>query len=131
MANINERPSLTYQVKHNRIIGKVDHQQAMVQAVDKILRTSRFVFPIYDDQYGNDFEQLFGKSMTYARVEVERMLKEALLADDRVLKVQVDELKQVNATTLAVHGWCETIFGNVPITSEVIVNESGRTGPAN
>lgn len=117
-------PSFTYLVRNSRIISMVDGQVAMVQAVDKILRTERFVYPIYDDQYGNDFEELIGKDFDYAEVEVDRMLIEALEADDRVTDVSIEETERVDAITLRVAGSCETIFGTIPIESEVTLSES-------
>ncbi|WP_308707538.1 DUF2634 domain-containing protein [Levilactobacillus yiduensis] len=117
-------PSYTYLVRDGRVISMVDGQAAMVQAVDKILRTERFVYPIYDDQYGNDLSELIGKDFDYAEVEVDRMLTEALEADDRVTDVSIDETERVDATTLRVAGFCETIFGAIPIESEVTLSES-------
>ncbi|NLR08658.1 MULTISPECIES: DUF2634 domain-containing protein [Lactobacillaceae] len=117
-------PSRTYRVQNDRIIAMTDGQSAMVQAVDKILRTERFVYPIYDDQYGNDLGELIGKDFDYAEVEVDRMLTEALEADDRVTDVSIDETERVDSTTLKVIGSCETIFGTIPIESEVTLSES-------
>ncbi len=117
-------PSCTYLVKNGRIQSMIDGREAMVQAIDKILRTERFVFPIYTEDYGNDFNELLGKEFDYAEVEVERMLEEAMYADDRVTDVRVDDVQKMNSTTLMVSGTVETIFGTVPIESEVILGES-------
>lgn len=117
-------PSRTYRVSNNRIITMVDGKEAMIQAVDKIMRTERFVFSIYDEQYGNDFEELLGKGFDYAEVEIERMLTEALEADDRVLDVSVDSIELIDSVTLTASGSCETIFGTIPIESEVRLSES-------
>lgn len=118
-------PTLTYQVKNGRIINMVDGFEAMVQAIDKILKTERFVYPIYSDQYGNDFPELFGKDFGYSEVEVERMLDEALVADDRVLSTSVDEIDETDSTTLLVTGSCETVYGAIPLETEVsLVDES-------
>lgn len=117
-------PSRTYLVKNGRIQSMIDGREAMVQAIDKILRTERFVFPIYTEDYGNDFNELLGKELDYAEVEVERMLKEAMYADDRVTDVRVDDVQKMNSTTLMVSGTVETIFGTVPIESEVTLGES-------
>lgn len=117
-------PSRTYRVSNNRIITMVDGKESMIQAVDKIMRTERFVFSIYDEQYGNDFEELLGKDFDYAEVEIERMLTEALEADDRVLDVSVDSIEQIDSVTLTASGSCETIFGTIPIESEVRLSES-------
>ncbi|MGJ4013044.1 DUF2634 domain-containing protein [Levilactobacillus brevis] len=117
-------PSRTYLVKNGRIQSMIDGREAMVQAIDKILRTERFVFPIYTEDYGNDFNELLGKELDYAEVEVERMLEEAMYADDRVTDVRVDDVQKMNSTTLMVSGTVETIFGTVPIESEVTLGES-------
>lgn len=119
-----DNPTLTYQVKNGRIMNKFDGHEAMIQVVDKILKTERFVYPIYDNQYGNDFFELFGKSFDYATVEVERMVKESLLEDDRVLTVMVDDIEVLDRTILKVHGSCTTIYGDIPIESEVSVSDS-------
>lgn len=117
-------PSRTYRVQNSRIIAMTDGQGAMIQAVDKILQTERFVYPIYDEQYSNDFEELIGKDFGYAETEVDRMLREALLADDRVTDVSVDSIDKIDSTTLRVVGSCETVFGTVPIENEVSLIES-------
>ncbi|APX72721.1 DUF2634 domain-containing protein [Companilactobacillus allii] len=116
--------TLTYQVKNGRILNKFDRHEAMIQAVDKILKTERFVYPIYDNQYGNDFFELFGKSFDYATVEVERMVKEALLSDSRILSVLIDDIEILDRTILLVSGSCTTIYGDIPIESEVSVSDA-------
>ena len=117
-------PSLTYRVVNGHITGKVDDYDAMVQAVDKIMKTERFVFPIYSDQYGNDFSELLGKDFDYAEVEVERMLEEALLADERIENVTVDTIEQTDATTLSVAATVKTIYGVITVEKEVQAGES-------
>lgn len=123
-----DNPTNTYEVKNGRILNKFDGHKAMIQAVDKILKTERFVYPIYNNQYGNDFFELFGKNFDYAMVEVERMVKEALLADDRILTVTVDDIEVLDKTILKVHGSCTTVYGDIEIESEVSVSDTGRIG---
>jgi hypothetical protein len=112
-------PTLTYQVVNGRVQGMIDEQIAMRQAIDKILRTERFVFSIYDDQYGNDFIELIGKDMPYAKNEVQRMINEALLGDDRVVNVNVDDIEEVDVASLEVKVTVETIFGDFDTEVEV------------
>ena len=121
---LDDEPTLTFKVENGRIRGKVDEKQAMIQAVDKILRTERLVYPIYSDQYGNDLNDLIGKDMGYAKVEAERMIKEALLADDRVVDVDIDEVTEVSRDTLEIKGTCVTVYGNIDIDSEVSVDDT-------
>ena len=121
---LDDEPTLTFKIENGRIRGKVDEKQAMVQAVNKILETERLVYPIYSDQYGNDLNDLIGKDMGYAKVEVERMIKEALLADDRVVDVDIDEVTEVSRDTLEIKGTCVTVYGNINIDSEVSVDDT-------
>lgn len=123
---LDDEPTLTFKVENGRIRGKIDEQKAMIQAVDKILRTERLVYPIYSDQYGNDLNELIGKDMAYAKVEVERMTQEALLADDRVTDVDIEEVTPVDSGTLAVKGTCTTVYGRIDIDSEVSVENESR-----
>lgn len=112
-------PSLTYRVINGRIVGMIDGQDAARQAIDKILRTERLVWPIYDDQYGNDLAELLGKEMPYVKAEVRRMLMEALKADDRVNDVRVDKIEQTGSDELSVFATVTTQFGLLNIESEV------------
>ena len=121
---LDDEPTLTFKVENGRIRGKVNEKQAMIQAVDKILQTERLVYPIYSDQYGNDLNDLIGKDMGYAKVEAERMIKEALLADDRVVDVDIDEVTEVSRDTLEIKGTCVTVYGNIEIDSEVSVDDT-------
>ena len=122
--SLDDEPSLTFKVENGRMRGKVDEKQAMVQAVNKILETERLVYPIYSDQYGNDLNDLIGKDMGYAKVEAERMIKEALLADDRVVDVDIDEATEVSRDTLGIKGTCVTVYGNIGLDSEVSVDDT-------
>ncbi|MGQ5708834.1 DUF2634 domain-containing protein [Lactobacillus sp. PSON] len=115
-------PTLTFKVENGRIRSKCDDFEAMVQATDKILKTERFVYPIYDDQYGNDLPELFGESFDYAETESEQMIIDALMEDDRVTEVEIEELTRINKHTLQVKGVCNTIYGDVNIDEEVEVD---------
>lgn len=116
-------PTMTFKVAEGRVIGVVDDYDAMVQAIDKIMQTERFVFPIYSEDYGNDLEDLVGADFEYIKVEAERMIDEALQADDRVTGVYVDEITQVASDSVQITGSVETIFGNVDFTKGVSAND--------
>ena len=117
----NQNPTLTFQIANGRIRNKFDGLGAMVQAVDKILKTERFVFPIYTDQYGNDLNDLLGKDMGYARAEPARLVHEALLAAARALTVAILPIDETSPNTLTLTGECETSYGTIPIESEVSI----------
>lgn len=117
-------PTLTFQIYHGRIRNKFDGLPAMKQAVDKILQTERFVYPIYTDQYGNDLPDLIGENINLAKVEVERMITEALEDDDRVDSVEIESIDELDTNTLAVVGTCYTSYGDIAINEEVRLDES-------
>lgn len=119
-------PTLTYRVENGRITSMVDEREAMVQAVDKILKTDRFTYPIYDEDYGNDLSELFGKTFSYAKVEVKRMIAEALMADDRINSVVIDGIEKVDTNTLAVSGSVDTIYGTLGVESEVAIESESN-----
>ena len=84
-----QSPTYTFKVANGRIRGMTDELDAMQQAVDKILKTERFVYQIYDEQYGNDLPELIGESINYSESEAERMVVEALGADDRITMLKL------------------------------------------
>lgn len=111
--------SLTYKVENGRILGNVDYSEAMKQAIEKILLTERFIFEIYSEQYGNDLNDLIGKDMPYVKTAVENVLKEALLSDDRIDEVTIDEITQTDKQTLHVAFTVSTLFGHFETETEV------------
>lgn len=82
-------PSKTYKVllDKDRISGYTDEVDALIQTIYFILNTERYKFVIYSWNYGVELFDLFGKQMTYVIPEVERRVTEALIQDDRVVKV--------------------------------------------
>ncbi|WP_424571947.1 DUF2634 domain-containing protein [Weissella soli] len=115
-------PSLTYQVSNGRIIGNIDGLDAMRQAIDKLLRTERFIFEIYSDQYGNDLDELIGKEYEYVEADIARVLDEAIMGDDRVDSVEVTAIAQQSSNSLLANVSVTTMYGT--ITTEVEVEVS-------
>lgn len=118
-------PTYTFKVTNGRIRSMTDELDAMKQAVNKILQTERFVYPIYDEQYGNDLPELIGESISYVLSEAERMTIEALEADDRITSVEINKCEQLGSDSVVVEGYADTVYGRVGFESEVdITNES-------
>ena len=82
-------PSLTYRYifETQEISGNIDDEEAVNQAISKILLTDRFSYVIYDGNYGQDFKLLIGRPYEYVITDFPRMVKEALLVDERILEV--------------------------------------------
>lgn len=115
-------PSLTYQVSNGRIIGNIDGLDAMRQAIDKLLRTERFIFEIYSDQYGNDLDELIGKEYEYVEADIARVLDEAIMGDDRVDSVEVTSISRQSSNSLLANVSVATMYGTITTGVEVEVS---------
>ncbi|RCX22965.1 uncharacterized protein DUF2634 [Fontibacillus phaseoli] len=69
--------------------GVVDGKAALKQFVIKAIKTARFRFAAYDDDYGCELDDLIGQNATQALMESEipRVIEEALIYDDRIERV--------------------------------------------
>ena len=112
-------PSLTYQVKDGRIQGMIDQSEAMEQAVKKILTTDRMIYEIYSKEYGHDLGELIGKEFDYVHAVIELILQEALLADDRVDNVKVENMTIIGKSSLSLKVTVYTFWGVVKAKTEV------------
>lgn len=109
------QPSKTYSIKNGRVSGWIDETEAMQQAIEKILNTFRFEWVIYSDGYGNELDFLIGKDFSLVKSEVERIVKEALSSDDRVLSVEEFEVVAETKDSLVVTFLVVSIFGAIQI----------------
>lgn len=83
-------PSKTYKlnVESNTISGGyIDTIEAIKQTIYCILNTERFEHLIYSWNYGTETKNLIGEYMTYVIPELQRIITEALLQDDRIDEV--------------------------------------------
>lgn len=115
-------PTKTYLVMNGRILSQVDGQEAMQQAVEKALATPRYSVAWLSPDYGHDLDDLIGKPMEYAEMEIERMLKETFDSDDRVENVELVSLERVDKSSMEAIVSVSTIFGTVTNSMEVDVN---------
>lgn len=111
--------SRTYRILNGRVTGWTDALDAMRQAVEKILQTERFRFEIYSDEYGIELENLIGESFDLVVAEVERILKEALLADERIVSVDDVTVKQSDKTSVLIAFTITSVFGSFNMEQEV------------
>lgn len=122
--SVEENPTKTYKMKlfGNRINGKTDEQEAMKQAIYKILNTERYTYPIYSWNYGIELKDLFGKSKNYCKSEIKRRVKEALTQDERILDVNAFSFEDTKKRReLAVTFTAKTIYGEITITKGVTI----------
>lgn len=116
-------PSYTYYIDfdRNRIIGTVDDIEAVKQAIYLILQTERYESLIYNFYYGTEFDSLIGKSRELITSELERRIREALLEDNRIVRV-TDFTIEFTSDKAIVEFTVNTIFGDIEsIEWEVLV----------
>lgn len=85
------QPSRTYALDfdNNEMGGIIDCEQAIRQFIRKAIKTPRFRFLIYDDEYGCELDDLIGANISDAllQTEIPRVIREALIYDDRIENV--------------------------------------------
>lgn len=113
-------PSYTYNINRNtnRISGYIDNRDAIIQAIYLILQTERYESMIYNWYYGVEIDGLIGKNRNYVTSELKRVIREALLEDDRITEVTDFSIKYSNDVAL-IEFTAETVIGDITINWEV------------
>lgn len=109
-------PSLSYKLNFNDgnlSTLAIDDVQSIIQAIQKILKTDRYAYVIYDSNYGNELYTLLGKPIEYAITEIPRLINEALLSDDRIKSTGNYVFDRKEFATLKVKFTAYTILGDI------------------
>lgn len=118
------QPSKTYRldIEAGRVRGRYieDNLEAVRQAVYLILQTERYAHVMYSDYYGSEVKSLFGNPDELVYPEMERMITEACLMDDRVLSVKDFKITRENENRFCTFT-VESIYGEFEAQTEVIV----------
>lgn len=112
-------PSRTYRLQNGRIAGWIDELAAMRQAIEKVLHTERFTWLIYTDNYGVELKNLLGEELDLVMAEMERIVREALSVDERIIEIESFQVTQESRDTLLVSFFVTTIFGSIQMEQEV------------
>ena len=114
------QPSRTYRLGERKIEGFIDGLEAIKQAVYHILRTERYAYPIYEENFGAELEQYIGKPFAFIQSSIGESITEALMQDDRIISVEINSVEQsaldsvlVNFTVISSLG---TFEQEVPIS---------------
>lgn len=119
---ITEQPTHTYKMnlESNLTRGYTDGQEAMKQAIYKILNTERYQYVMYSWNYGIELLDLYGEPVSYVCPELERRIREALTWDDRIQTVDNFEFNISKKGEILVTFTAHTVFGDV--VAEKVVN---------
>lgn len=114
-------PTYTYRLNllDKRIYGFTDKIDAMVQALNKIAETERFAWIIYSAHYGIELESLLGQSMVFVEAVIEQRIREAFLADDRVVSIENFSTERQDTESLIVSCRVHTIHGEIDFSKEL------------
>lgn len=109
-----EMTNKTYKVdfNRNRITEKIDNLEALKQAIYFILNTIRYEHIIYSHNYGSEINNVIGLDFDLAKSEVERFVKEAILADDRFLEIQNYTTKKLTSDSMLITFEVLTNYGS-------------------
>lgn len=112
----------TYKIdfKNNRISENIDGIESLEQAINIILNVDRYSCLIYDWNFGSELLDLVGKNIEYVKTESKRLIKEALLQDDRIQDVSNFTFEQ-EKDSLLVSFLVSSIYGNIHKKVEVKV----------
>lgn len=118
---VETEPSKTYMldIESNTIEDTCDGKKAVEQAIYLALKTERYKYVIYSTNYGSEFEELYGKQMSYVTSRLKSVIEEALLADDRIKSVCDFQISRTDKNSLKVSFTAETIFGDIAAETEV------------
>lgn len=93
-----------------RIRVLVDELDSVKQAVRIMLSVPRFQHEIFSRNFGHDLQDLIGKPLDYVLGDVRRMIREALMIDERIIDVddftinKVGENLQVKFKVVSIYG---------------------------
>ncbi len=113
-------PARTFKldIENGTIRGETDGAEALMQAVYMILSTKRYEWLIHSWDYGSEVLSLIGRDMHYCIPEAERMIREALLTDDRIRDVR-DFRFETEKNRLRVFFTVVSIYGETEGETEV------------
>lgn len=115
------QPSRTYRLDlvRKRVTSMIDGQDAIIQAVRKILYTERYAYVIYSSQYGVELDRLVGQEYDFIVSDIKRTLTEALLVDNRIISLENFEMEKTGLDTMEVNFLVNSIEGEINFSTEV------------
>lgn len=118
-----EQPTRTYAVDfaNGRAVGFTDGVAAMRQAVFLILNTERFKHLIFSWDYGAELNTVIGADVQLAESELKRLIREALLQDERITAVDGFVFSSKKRGELSAEFTVTTIFGALDESLEVSI----------
>ncbi len=112
LARLEEPESEGAEGEPNFLRGRAQGLAALRQTVYLLLQSERGGYEIYP-AFGVRLRDLIGRPMAYVIPEAERRLREALLADERVLAVEDFKFDRGSGSVLSVSFTVKSIYGQL------------------
>lgn len=113
--------NLTFRYVRERdaIIGTITDRDALEQSIFFILMTERYTYPIFNRDYGVDFDGIIGNSIEDVRTLLPQRIREALLVDNRITSVDEVVVQEIEPGVALVTIYIEDVF-----TQQAVLNLS-------
>lgn len=103
-------PTNTFLVDDEQVAGMDDGLEAIRQAVEIMLSTTRYDFQIYTSNFGIELDDLIGQEPEYIESTLPTRIREALSIDDRILREE-NYTFEVNGDSMLVSFDVITVYG--------------------
>ena len=119
--NYEIQPSLTYKLdlENKKIMGMVNNEDSVFQAITKMLSTDKYAHEIYDWNYGQELLKLVGKEYSYIKARLPKLVEETLYQDDRIKDITDFKMNQIDIDSISISFKVITIFSSINYTMEV------------
>lgn len=117
------QPSLTWRIDFtkNRVVGLCDELKAYEQAVYLALNVERYKYLILSWNYGVELNGLIGQPLPYVVPELERVITEAVMQDDRTQSVHSFEFDTSQRGIVSLRFVAQSIYGEVTIQKDLVL----------
>ena len=117
---VEQQTTRTYKMdmERKRIVGMVDGEDALRQAIWKMLSTERFKHQIYSDNYGSEImDRAMDTELTeeFLECDIPELVKDALMIDDRILEVSNISWRWIGRDSVMIACDVYTIYGDMQI----------------
>lgn len=115
-------PTKTWYVDkvNNRIVNNIDGAEAYWQFVQKTLSTDKYYWYAYDKNYGvRNMQKYIGKGQAYIEARFPIDMEQALMTDDRTVKIDNYEYEEVGVGKLKCSCVIWSVYGGKPYTTEI------------
>ncbi len=105
----------TYRIdfKNKRIVGMIDGNEAVTQAVRKLVKTERYSERIYSGDYGIELLRLIGASIPFVESNLELTLSDAFMPDDRIREIRNIKIERIDCDGIAATFDVSTVLGEL------------------